>query len=118
MKFRHGLLVGALFAVNAVAEVIQMPAPPMPGSYQAAAVDEEVRDIARFAVRTERQQAGGRLKLLNVLDCERQVVAGLNYRLRLAVRRDGKPATASALVFAALDGSRTLVSWTWEAPAS
>ena len=113
MKLPISLLLAALSTVNATAEPVLAPAPPMPGSYQAATVDDEVREIAKFAVREQRQQAGGKLKLLRVLSCERQVVAGMNYRLRLKLRRAGEPARANALVFAGLDGSRTLVSWTW-----
>lgn len=114
MNARHGLLLAALLALNVAAEPVLAPTPPMPGSYQAAEVNDEVREVARFAVREARQQTGGKLKLLKVLGCERQVVAGMHYRLRLKVRRAGEPALASALVFAALDGSRTLVSWQWD----
>lgn len=114
MNRHHGLLLAALVTINAAAEPALAPMPPMPGSYQAAEVNEEVRGIARFAVREARRQTGGKLKLLAVLGCERQVVAGMNYRLRLKLRRAGEPALASALVFAALDGSHTLVTWQWE----
>lgn len=117
MSFRHCLLLAACLSLNAAAEIVHLPAPPMPGSYQPAEITAEIREVARFAVREQGQQAGETLKLLKVLGCERQVVAGMNYRLRLDVRRDGKPASASALVFAALDGSRTLVTWTWDKPA-
>ena len=108
------LLLALLAASAAAAPPAPAPAtPPMPGSYQPAAVDPQIRGVARFAVRAQRAREGGKLKLVEVLHCERQVVAGQNYRLRLMVRRAGHPALAEALVYAALDGSRTLVSWNW-----
>ena len=43
----------------------------------------------------------------------RQVVAGVNYRILLAVARDGSPGQATAVVWSKLDGSHKLTEWTW-----
>jgi hypothetical protein len=42
------------------------------------------------------------------------LVAGMNYRLRLKVKVDGKVKEAEAVVWRKLSGEHELTSWTWK----
>jgi hypothetical protein len=81
------------------------------GGYALHAVDSTVIACANFAVQ---QQPIGTVKLLRVVQAERQVVAGMNYRLQLLVQHNGMERNVQALVWRKLDGSRELSSWDWE----
>jgi hypothetical protein len=105
---------GLLFAASLVAAPPEAPVPAMAGSYQAAPLDPLVPALADYAVDKQRQHDGEPLTLLRVLGAQRQVVAGLNYRLRLQVLRGGQELTATAVVFVALDGGRALTDWVFE----
>ena len=70
---------------------------PKPSGYSAIAVtNKEVIDAAAFAVKIQQKvmqhQQGepqAKLKLTAIEGAEQQVVAGMNYRLRLKVKVDG-----------------------------
>lgn len=95
---------------------------PMPGAYAPASVtDPNVQAAARFALNAEQEallKAGesATLELVDIVGAEQQVVAGVNYRLRLRVRRNGQAQDAEALVW--WQAWRTpdpyqLNSWRW-----
>ena len=94
----------------------------MPGGYSAVPVNQsEVTQAAAFAVEAERQalKAAGQpalLELMSVLTAEQQVVAGVNYRLSLKVKRNGQEQLADAVVWWQAwrqpDPYR-LTSWAW-----
>lgn len=85
----------------------------VPGGFSPApASDPEVLSAARFAVTAHDPQ----LKLLSVEQAQRQVVAGMNYRLSLKVEGRGTNRVAEAVVWRKLDGKHELTSWQW-APA-
>lgn len=77
------------------------------GGYAKASVsDKEVVEAANFAVKA--QQAAmqnakdgkpAKLELVKILDAEQQVVAGMNYRMKLKVKVDGKERQAEAVVW-------------------
>ena len=77
----------------------------MPGGYASVPVtDERVAAAAAFAIDAERQalRAAGepaQLELLSIQKAEQQVVAGVNYRLNLKVKRNGKEQLADAVVW-------------------
>lgn len=77
----------------------------MPGSYETVKVtDGQVLSAAKFAVDAKQKalSAAGEttaLELVGVLAAERQVVAGVNYRLELRVRRNGAEQVADAVVW-------------------
>lgn len=54
-----------------------------------------------------------KLTFVAIEKVERQVVAGLNYRLRLKVSEGGKIRMADAVVWRKLDGKHQLTSWKW-----
>lgn len=98
--------------------------PPLCGGYSAAALrDEQVIAAAAFAVEAQREALRrdkgtqpGALVLVKILDAQQQVVAGVNYRLRLKVRLDGRDREAEALVWWQawrLPDPYKLTSWDW-----
>lgn len=115
------LIAPWLFLLTACADVASAPR-NVPGGYTAVPVNQfEVTQAAAFAVEAERQalKATGRpatLELLSVLSAEQQVVAGVNYRLSLKVKRNGQEQVADAVVWWQAwrqpDPYR-LTSWAW-----
>lgn len=71
--------------------------------------DTSVRSCAEFAV--VQHDPSGKTTLDSIITAERQVVAGLNYRLSLIVRRGGAIERAIATVWVPLNGTRELTSW-------
>jgi Aspartic acid proteinase inhibitor/Sporulation and spore germination len=98
--------------VNAAAVASARQTPPLAGGYGDARVSERgVLEAARFAVREEGRREGRRVSLVAVRRAETQVVAGLNYRLRLSVRAGGRTRDATAVVYRNLKGVYSLTSW-------
>ncbi len=67
--------------------------------------------MAEFAVKTQAKATGRPLQLVKILKVERQVVAGLNYRLEIEVADGSKHIKTRAVVLKKLDGSLALTSW-------
>ncbi len=87
---------------------------PMAGGYsEAAADDPEVLKAARFAVEEQGRRQGRPVTLVAVRRAEKQVVAGLNYRLQLSVRSGGEDREASAVVYQNLKNAYSLSDWKW-----
>lgn len=115
------LIAPWLFLLAACADVTSAPR-NLPGGFTAVPVNQsEVTQAAAFAVEAERQtlKAAGQpapLELLSVLSAEQQVVAGVNYRLSLKVKRNGQEQVADAVVWWQAwrqpDPYR-LTSWAW-----
>jgi hypothetical protein len=103
MKFRI-FLAGVLFVVFSLGTVCSQT---LVGGYSKASVTEkEVMDAADFAVRAQQkamQDSQGekavKLELGKILEAEQQVVAGMNYRLKLLVKMNGKEKHAEAVVW-------------------
>ena len=95
-----GLAVALLLAGCAAAP----PSPPIVGGWSRAAVDEDARAAAVFAT----QQTGHREAGLARIDAlERQVVAGMNYRMRITLTDKSR---WDAVVWRRLDGTISLTS--------
>ena len=107
------LLVLISGQVHATPVVIEATA-PIAGGWQPAPIDESVQEIARFALAERQLQEAKPLRLLSVREASRQVVAGLNYRLHLRVKRGGRDREASATVYQDLQGQRRLIAWEWQ----
>ncbi len=115
------LIAPWLFLLTACADVTSAPR-SMPGSYAAVPVNQsEVTHAAAFAIEAEQQalKAAGQpasLELVSVLSVQQQVVAGVNYRLSLKVKRNGQEQLADAVVWWQTwrqpDPYR-LTSWAW-----
>jgi hypothetical protein len=81
------------------------------GYSEVPTTNEQVIAAAQFAVRGG--QWAAIISLVEILSAQQQVVAGMNYRLRLKVKVDGKVREAVAGVWRKLDGKHELTSWTW-----
>ena len=70
---------------------------PMPGGYRVSSTtDPEVVAAAKFAVAEAGRREGRAVTLVSIERAEKQVVAGMNYRLQLKVRSGGQVQDASA----------------------
>ena len=83
--------------------------------------DEWVSKAAEFAVKGEQEemrktdaQKTATLKFVKIISAKQQVVAGMNYELKLEVDVDGKTKTAKTVVWRQLSGEFKLTSWNWE----
>ncbi|MEM9494220.1 MAG: hypothetical protein AAGC55_34055, partial [Myxococcota bacterium] len=65
-------------------------------------------------VNREAQKTEAVIVLRRIDAAYRQVVAGINYKLRIDVETNGKPRTAELVVYRDLQGVMTLTSWTWQ----
>jgi hypothetical protein len=108
------LLAAALSGISLLA----IPAPPipvknLPGGYSAVGVTDDVKAAAEFAVAEQARREAVALKLSDVSKAERQIVAGVNYRLNVVVERSGSTQKARAVVFKDLKSHYKLTSWEW-----
>ena len=67
--------------------------------------------VAEFAVKTQAEATGRPIQLVKILKAERQVVAGLNFRLGIEGADGSKHINARAVVWKKLDGTLVLTSW-------
>ena len=96
---------------------------PKPGGYATGSVaSKEVVAVANFAVNAhqkamqEKKMDPPTLELVTILQAEQQVVAGMNYRLKLKVKLNGKERTAEAIVWWHAwrkPNPYQLTSWSW-----
>ena len=87
----------------------------LPGGWASAPInDEKIKVIAQYATSTHAKAAGEELTLLTIQEARQQVVAGLNYKFALIVIRNKKQASATAVVWAKLDGTYELTEWSWK----
>jgi len=90
----------------------QQPQPPIVGGYaETAGSDPEVVSAARYATRAQGRRQGALVSLVSIERAEVQVVAGLNYRLRLTVKVKGKTGNATAVVYQNLRRRYSLSDW-------
>ncbi len=93
---------------------------PRAGGWASVEVtNAEVVAAAHFAVQEQEKTLRGsnsKLSLIAIVSAEQQVVAGMNYRLKLKVKRDGKELTAEATVWWQAwnkEAPYKLTSWIW-----
>ncbi len=85
---------------------------PIAGGYsEAPTTDREVVAAARFAVKQKQRRRAPHLSLVAVEHAERQVVAGLNYKLCLRVKMNGKTREVTTVVYQNLKQKYELTSW-------
>jgi hypothetical protein len=92
-------------------------APPLCGGYADAAItNAEVVAAAQFAVKTQaaRPDQKAAIALVEIQSARQQVVAGMNYRLRLKVKVDGADKDAEVVVWRKLSGEHKLTSVMWK----
>lgn len=103
--FRICLLCSLLASACSQAET------PKPGGFSKVEIDAETRAAAVFATQEISKKMNEPLELKAVASAERQVVAGLNYRLELDVTKNNRPFLVRAVVWRKLDGTMELISW-------
>lgn len=82
----------------------------MTGAYAIAELtDADVQTCANYAV--DSRQPKGSVKLVKILSAEQQVVAGMNYKLKLAIMENGTAKTVSVVVWSKLDGTKEVTRW-------
>ncbi len=90
---------------------------PMVGGYSSVeTTKDDVKSAADFAVGEQSRRESGILTLTAISKAEKQVVAGLNYRLTLTVTKGKVARDANVVVFHALDSHYELTSWEWLPP--
>lgn len=100
-----GLLVGTVQPSTA--------AEPLVGGYSdVPTTNAQVIAAARFAVSTQAVSKWPLIGLVEIMEAEQQVAAGMNYRLQLKVKV--KRREAEAVVWRKLSGEHELTSWTWK----
>lgn len=101
--------VALLIVVGCKSSAPEQPNYKPVGSYNAAPTDDDVRAAADAAVRAAFPD--GKAELVRIDKAERQVVAGLNYRMTMVVRHNGEERTYATVVWRKLDGTHDVASW-------
>lgn len=85
----------------------------IPGGFTSATVDDPmVVEAAEFALADiSREISSEKVLLKKIISAGQQVVAGVNYRVEMAVEADGDEKIIQALVWRKLSGEHELVSW-------
>ncbi len=116
------VFAGLLLAM--LGTVVTSPAQTITGGFAKASVTEkDVRDAAAYAIKVQAKTMHGqkdgrstKLELVKILAAEEQVVAGMNYRLKLQVKVNGKDKLADAVVWWQAwrkPSPYELTSWKW-----
>lgn len=85
---------------------------PLAGGYrEVSQVAPEAMSAARFAIRAESRRERARISLVSIERAERQVVAGLNYRLLLRISVNGTMRNVKAEVYQDLRQRYSLSLW-------
>ena len=109
LKTEHFAAVALFFAVACGISHAQAAQAGLPGGYSdSSPLAQDVKAAAEFAVS---KQKGATLE--RVLAAETQVVAGLNYRLKIEVKTSSGPRIAQAVVYRDLENKLSLTSWQW-----
>jgi hypothetical protein len=108
------LLAATLSAISLLAiPATAIPVKNLPGGYSAVGLTHDIKAAAEFAVQEQAKRDGVVLKLSDISKAERQIVAGVNYRLDVVVRRSGLARKARVVVFKDLKSHYKLTSWEW-----
>ncbi len=114
MKFLCLVVIGlSVFIAGCRCRVREEPR-DMPGGFrEASADDERVAGAAGFAAAeiALSESWGDDFSVKKIIRAERQVVAGMNYRLLMDIEAGGESLTVAAKVWEKLSGERELSSW-------
>ncbi len=109
-----GLLAATLSAISLLPIAVSpIPVKNLPGGYSAVGLTDDVKAAAEFAVQEEGKREAVIVELSDISKAERQIVAGVNYRLDLVVKGSGSAQKARAVVFKDLKSHYKLISWEW-----
>lgn len=117
-----GLMAGVVLACAMVSAHAADRGPLAGGYATASATNEEVVAAANFAVKTQAESLKksaptSALSLVSIEHAEQQVVAGMNFKMTLNVKHDGKSRQAGAVVWWQAwnrEAPFKLTSWTWK----
>lgn len=85
---------------------------PVAGGYGAVSnADRDVVMVARYAIKAQRRKQRGAITLVRIERAEKQVVAGMNYRIILRVKNSGRIERVEAKVYENLKGKYSLSNW-------
>ncbi len=107
-------LVPALLAVSTAGALIAAPAPAQPivGDFRPASIkDPEVVMAAKWAVQARAKSSHQKITLLSIQSAEKQLVAGMNYRVALRVKTGTKIGRAKATIYRDLQNKYSLSGW-------
>ncbi len=88
----------------------------MGGWAPASITHPEVTAAAHFAIQSASESESAPIELLEIREASQQVVAGVDYKLKLRVERDKQPMEADAIVWWQPwrePDSYQLTSWRW-----
>ena len=117
--------IAAVLLLTAASPSTGLAQPSRVGGYATASVTHlEVVAAAAFAIKAQQNALQEKkdlqppkLELVTILQAEQQVVAGMNYRLKLKVKLRGKEKTAEAIVWSQAwrkPNPYQLTAWTWK----
>jgi hypothetical protein len=90
-----------------------IPVKNLPGGYAAVGLTDDVKAAAEFAVQEQANREVVVLKLSDISKAERQIVAGVNYRLDVVVKGSVSARKARLVVLKDLKSHYKLTSWEW-----
>src|SRR5437016_201424 len=98
---RYFLFTAAVYSLVGAGAITagNVPSMGLPGGYAPAKLTEDVKAAADFAVREEAKREGVELKLVSISKAEKQIVAGVNLRLALTMKRSGSTGVANLSSF-------------------
>ncbi|WP_350294474.1 cystatin domain-containing protein [Limnohabitans sp. Rim8] len=83
------------------------------GWTQADNFNEDVQEAARFAVQKQAVLTQSRLIYKDVLSAQTQIIAGLNFQLKVSVTEQDLPRYARVTVWRNLQNQYSLTQWVW-----
>jgi len=83
------------------------------GWTQADTFNADVQEAARFAVQKQAVLTQSRLIYKDVLSAQTQIIAGLNFQLKVSVTEQDSPRYARVTVWRNLQNQYTLTQWDW-----
>jgi hypothetical protein len=83
------------------------------GWTQADTFNADVQEAARFAVQKQAVLTQSRLIYKDVLSAQTQIIAGLNFQLKVSVTEQDLPRYAKVTVWRNLQSQYTLTQWDW-----
>ena len=111
-NWRVVMIIIALSIVFGSGSGVSAQEAPIVGGYaDISSSDAEVVSAAKYAIRARARRQGTRISLISIGRAEVQVVAGLNYRLHLRVRINGRTEDVAAVVYKNLKNRYSLSSW-------
>lgn len=105
------ILLALCLSVGCIFEAVVVAQQTVGGYQEAPKNDPATVAAAKFAVAEQQKKQGGSITPVSIKRAETQLVAGVNYRLCLKVKVDGKTQTVTAVVNKTLDDKYSLTSW-------